>query len=382
MKQVILHMGLPKTGTTSIQTTFHRNRRVLDGAGFTYPAFQEIRRVASDHNSPFINLFSDHPENYVGNMRAGRSAAEQIERHTATMAEVLKSDRTIVFSGEDISSLSEAGLARMAAYFAEAGRELRPVIAARPPRQYLEGMAQTIIRAGSPRLLPEWHLKDRLSGRIQQIRKVLPQTEVYPFAALRTHPQGPAGFMADLLQPGLSAKLDYSRANERSSRQAVALVRQVNMVLPMWVNTPNRRLNPLRMPGDIRPLWGLPGESFRLTASEIAPRQDEIAAENAWLAENLGPDFCDPPGDMDAKDTPLVWTEAHAEALPKLLRKLPRRIAAAAASYFAGQPDMPPALAALPARYNMAGTRWQRYKRSGPGSNLLFAARAKLRKLR
>jgi len=370
LRRAILHLGFPKAGSSSIQATFYKNRRRLDAAGLRYGAFTEYGRGVRSHSSAFVNLFGDRPERYHANLKAGKTADQQRAKFAREMAENLAGTGPVVFSGEDISTLSEAGLARMAAHFAEAGWTLRPILIVRPPEAFLHSFAQTLIRQGATRLLPAGKLADRFSNRIVAIRAALPQTEIYPFQAAVDHPAGPPGFLADLIQPGLAERLAPERSNESVSAHAAALILHVNRLLPMYVETPERRISPLRQARDLHPLFAVPGARFRLPAERIDRLRPEIAAENAWLAQHLGPEFCDPPGDV--ADAPLVWGADQAAAVPPILRRLAPHLAAAAASYFedSGGADLPPRLAALPARYRAGGTLWQRYKRGGPGMAL------------
>lgn len=60
-KTLHLHIGSPKTGTTSIQQTFHKNREVLNKLGFHYPGSH-----ANHHFSFFISeaKYSDWPRQF------------------------------------------------------------------------------------------------------------------------------------------------------------------------------------------------------------------------------------------------------------------------------------------------------------------------------
>lgn len=68
--QAWLHIGMPKTGTTSIQRTLYRNRRALLALGYHYPDFQDpqhvalVRRIARESGSrvpqPMVGDCGDH----------------------------------------------------------------------------------------------------------------------------------------------------------------------------------------------------------------------------------------------------------------------------------------------------------------------------------
>src|ERR1700733_9939833 len=59
MRRLFIHLGLAKTGTTSLQNYFAQRRRELVALGFDYPTVGTTSRGIAHHNIPFELLGSD-----------------------------------------------------------------------------------------------------------------------------------------------------------------------------------------------------------------------------------------------------------------------------------------------------------------------------------
>ena len=79
-KTAVIHLGFPKSGSSSVQKTFALNRRALERAGWSYARFSEYGRDAINHSAIFANLFSQHSGELRANLRAGKSRASQVAR--------------------------------------------------------------------------------------------------------------------------------------------------------------------------------------------------------------------------------------------------------------------------------------------------------------
>jgi len=376
-KLAIIHLGFPKTGSSSVQKTYSLNRRVLAKAGWKYARFTQYGRDALNHSLPLMNLFAQHSKELRANLRAGENRRDQTARFSAELERNLASDLPLIFSGENISGMGVPALRAMKTTFEAAGRELRIIGFLRAPTEYAESLVQQLVKDGATDLGLGRPLERYLSHRIRRIRRIFPDAEFYPFDQVKIHTGGPPGFLADLLEPGLSEKLVEHRANERVSGNAVALLLHLNRALPVFPDDGAPQVNPLRLHGDARPLFRLSGGRFQLRSPELQGIAEQIAAENAWLRRHLGEAFCDagerPP------DRPLVWRAEQAGELRRILRRMPKHLRIAIAGYFRDRPDLPPELQALADRYRAGGNYFLRYLRGGPGIGQLEHAYRRLR---
>jgi len=104
-KTLILHIGLHKTGTSSIQATLAANRDLLYGRGLLFPAF-----LPANHSLFFYNAFSERAENYHANLRLGCSKDDIRKTADQQLAKLQKAiadfkGPTILLSGEDACTL-------------------------------------------------------------------------------------------------------------------------------------------------------------------------------------------------------------------------------------------------------------------------------------
>lgn len=107
-EQVFLHVGLPKTGTTSIQQSLLVNRHELQAGGVLIPKFERRRAEAETTNaSLFLNAV-------IGARMTSEKRNLILERNLAAFQRELSSRpgdmKTLALSGEAISMWSEAQL--------------------------------------------------------------------------------------------------------------------------------------------------------------------------------------------------------------------------------------------------------------------------------
>lgn len=115
-KHVIIHLGLHKTGTTSIQRTLRKNHNALLNNGIAYPQLTIATFKPANHSWPIINLVSDKPSLYHLNIR---HRIKQIEISTSNssnlneLQSLSSTSRTLLISAEGISNLDTPHLERL-----------------------------------------------------------------------------------------------------------------------------------------------------------------------------------------------------------------------------------------------------------------------------
>lgn len=102
--KIYLHIGLEKTGTTTIQRTFMRNKQYFESIGFRYPVFDGQENHVALYNYAKV-------ENVIDELRiyAGLKSAEDVVKFRADFKKDLLNrltgyDGTVVFSNEHLSS--------------------------------------------------------------------------------------------------------------------------------------------------------------------------------------------------------------------------------------------------------------------------------------
>lgn len=143
----ILHIGMHKTGSSSIQNTLAKQ---LPSSEFEY-----LKLGAEANHSTFIyNLFSDHPELYHCNIQQGLNKNQVIDNNTHNI-EVLKAALNstqadiIIISGEDISLLNENEICKLKDFLAKYCRSIQVIGYVRPPIAYMQSLYQQLVRGGN-----------------------------------------------------------------------------------------------------------------------------------------------------------------------------------------------------------------------------------------
>lgn len=107
-EQVFLHVGLPKTGTTSIQQSLLVNRHALQAEGILIPRFEEAGAESGTTNaSLFLNAVLGAPITHENRKLIHERNLVAFQRDMSSRPDDMK---TLILSGEAISMWSEAEL--------------------------------------------------------------------------------------------------------------------------------------------------------------------------------------------------------------------------------------------------------------------------------
>jgi hypothetical protein len=140
---VLIHAGMHKTGTTSIQNTLE---------GFSDARVEYIKWNNPNHSPLFALMCHTHPENYHLFKKRGWTRDDLMKRRAkaaATIRDTISSDsRTYVFSGEDISVAVPVHIENLRDVFADAQGGVQVLMYIRPPSSYLVSAFQTRLRVG------------------------------------------------------------------------------------------------------------------------------------------------------------------------------------------------------------------------------------------
>ena len=144
-KLCIVHIGMHKTGSTSIQEMLHQG----DNKNFSY--FKLDRK---NHGIPLFSLFTDVPENYHVHISMGLTK-RHVYRYNIEVDKMFREHlalhpehETFVISGEDICVLSERALKDFKNYLLMFFEQVRIVAYVRPPVSYMNSAFQQIVKEG------------------------------------------------------------------------------------------------------------------------------------------------------------------------------------------------------------------------------------------
>ncbi|MFN3210780.1 MAG: hypothetical protein ACE369_17610 [Roseovarius sp.] len=144
--RVIVHAGMHKTGSSSIQQTLHKHAF----PGITYAPWR-----TSNHSGQFVLLFHEEPEHHVGFQKNG-APADSLRKQRAEWLE--KFDRalgncsdTFVISAEAISAGHPSNVAaqrKMVAHLRKFTDDIELVVYVRPPAGYMQSAFQQKVKGG------------------------------------------------------------------------------------------------------------------------------------------------------------------------------------------------------------------------------------------
>lgn len=142
MKQAILHVGLHKTGTTSIQNSF----KDYDDGDTAY-----AKLGPPNHTTPFIALFQNNNvvDHWTNRGFSEKKVEDLINQHWLTLTKQLSRKHSrIIFSGEGISDLNTEQLFKLKNTFNEHQRDVVVFAMVREPLGMTASLFQQMVKGG------------------------------------------------------------------------------------------------------------------------------------------------------------------------------------------------------------------------------------------
>ncbi|MBE2240328.1 MAG: hypothetical protein IAE81_21255 [Caldilineaceae bacterium] len=289
MKQCILHVGMPKTGTSAIQESLYY--------GLADPAFRYIGLGQVNHAAAMAALFGDTPEKSHVHRRMGRSA-QQVAQYRVQLLHKL--DKHLATADADVQSILSAEYCwgmrgtqyeRIREFMAERGYTVRVIAYVRSWKEWLESCFQQRIKAGdlsSFQVSPANHSKIDYRERIETLESVFgsEHVQVYKYDP-STFPEG-CVVRHFCQQAGIHFDAGrIRRANDSLKLPAIQLLYAYRKFGPghgtgataaqdAWLN---QRLRELR------------GPALRFHSSTVEPVISNVLPQIPWLEQRLGLPF-------------------------------------------------------------------------------------------
>ena len=147
-RRFFIHIGMHKTGSSSIQESFFNSRERLLSRGINYLS------LAANHSGSMYTLFSEHAHAYRPNLRRGADTPEKAAiRREAIRGDLIrelegnKSAKFIV-SGEDLSRLRLAEVTRLRDTLLPHASGFTIIIYVREPYSFLSSAVQQRVQRG------------------------------------------------------------------------------------------------------------------------------------------------------------------------------------------------------------------------------------------
>src|SRR5690625_504853 len=297
MKTIILHIGAPKTGTTSIQVTLFSNRELLLQHGILYPSFSRGHKV---FDYPLFDCCESVVEDVATSWKEMiltkdssifNESASTIETLRTELAiyhdEISRTDAsTVIISSEAISLLKVDDASRLKNWFSQFGRVV-VVYYARELSSFISSISQQLGKGGwTNRSLAYERAIMRLLDPIPLWRDVVGKEN---FHVIKFEDAIREGVTDSLLRvaglPSLTQMgIKEERRNDGISADAVECFYQLNHVAPRGTAHRNKRL--------CRFLRKVPGGKYKapaLSNAEVEDYNKKVAALETLLATELYP---------------------------------------------------------------------------------------------
>ncbi|RUP83086.1 hypothetical protein C7Y69_03270 [Alteromonas sp. KS69] len=278
MKKIVLHVGMHKTASSSIQSTLANNLDLLDSQGAHFPIFKLGKRNIDNHSIPLYSLFCETPDKYHINVRFSVDIPAQHALYKEQLDTMLAKKDFIILSGEDVCILSESGLKSLKDYLTSFGHELEVHCVLRQPYSLLCSLIQQNIKGGLESL-NNIHIV-AISSMVEKLMLVFGDVRFHAFSKLKS---SSAGLVREFLS---LANIDTSNfriinSNEGIGDQTTRLLNYVNQRVPVFVDG---KLNSLRCGvHQFNSDFNCDNRKFYLTDSELSTVQKDLEDENKAL---------------------------------------------------------------------------------------------------
>ncbi len=323
MSACIIHYGMPKTGSSSIQNWLLRS--------LADPRFFNIDLGRSGSGNIIATTFRAHPEQHHRNLKRGLTSAEVQQESASTRAAfkhaLERADgRAALLSAELLANFSEAEFNGLCDFIRPHAADISAVGYVRSPRSFMESVFQQRLKSGADSFRPEQNYP-RYRERFEKFETVLGRERVayWMFA--------PASFPGGCVVQDFCRHLDIRcvtpavpRVNESLSLPAIRLLYAYRKYGPGF-GTGERALHENRLLKTR--LHELEGSPLRFHEALLHPVLDTRRADIEWMEERLQRPFME----MPIADHDAVQREAD------LLRFCPESIAWLARQLGCNTPD-------------------------------------------
>ena len=279
----IIHIGMHKTGSTSIQNSLH---------GFSDDRFLYAHLGDSpNHSLAIYSLFADSPERHhlhKANGRDGSAVQDYIAKVRIDLARAISivNGRTLLISGEDICVLQPKALEELCSYFRGHFDDLMICGYVRPPAGYISSGFQERVKGGqSDRVSPEqvYRNYEKIFGKFD---------EVFGRENVQLWKFEPKSFPGGCAVQDFCTRLEISfpverviRANESLSRQAVSLLYTYRRFCQ---KRGFRGIKGGESQRVVAMLADVQHDKFRFSPDIVRPVLETNRADIQWMEERLG----------------------------------------------------------------------------------------------
>lgn len=306
-KTLLLHAGMPKTGTTSIQNACHATRdEILRREGILYPAF------GPNHTNPICTLFMNNPAQHISNRMANRTSDQAIAEIRARYRDSLVADLErddwdrVLVSAEGIANLSQEELGNIRDFFAQYVDAFDVIYYVREPISYAASVMQQLLKGGAT--LGQLHRTPELPNYRGRIGNAIgafgaDNVRIRDFTSAA---KSDGGLVADFCRQmdmdddTIAVVMGASRLdNESLSLESARMLSQLNTLRPLFSGG---QRNVLRTGKETLSLEKIPGNKFALPAKVRHRIWQDTRDDVSWMNATFGTQLFDTPEPSEDDD--------------------------------------------------------------------------------
>jgi len=299
VSEIILHVGLHKTGTSSIQETLflNENNKILKNHGFLYP-----KNWVPNHSIPVYSAFCDNPEKYHANIKLGYNLSEIEEinkNYLIKLEKEIKENKLskLIISGEDISLLSIKNLYALKEYLKSISKsKIKIIFHVRNSLSLSISTIQEKIKSGevykSAFLKVNDKIKNIFKNDISKFSQVFGEKSIniFSFEDVIKHEFGPVGHFLSIVgfENEIIKEFNIVRSNESISLIGGDMLSFINERASMFVDG---KLNKNRTNGDFLFFLKINGIKYDISYNDKLKLLENSQEDVKWLKENWGIDY-------------------------------------------------------------------------------------------
>jgi hypothetical protein len=278
---------MPKTATTSMQMTLHKNKNILNANGYHKLEYlishRSFMNLMFEKKSKMITFFQDkgRNKNQVRDYRVKEKQFfyNQIRNLTA---------HTLIISSENIYLKSKKILRQLRKLLNKTLPNARLIVIVYVRRfdRFAASNYQQQVCGGYYNKESEYFLEFSYKRNIEKFSEVfgLDNLVVRCFDETCTN-EGPVIDFFEVIGLGdMKSELVQHKHNVGRSDKAIDLIKFINDMIPMYVDG---KLNVLRSKEDVLPLFKIRGDKFRFDEKYISRLNYHISNEYNWLEDNF-----------------------------------------------------------------------------------------------
>ncbi|GAB2718971.1 hypothetical protein [Halomonas garicola] len=281
MSRLVIHIGMPKTGSSSIQDTLFAKGRHVD--------FRYADLGVANQGGKLRSYFSTDPYEWPGHRAAGR-APDQVKAFNEAVGREVSAIKAQggqqVISGEDLYHLGEEGLRRLRDEFSRAFDRVEIIGYIRPPASFIASAFVQLVKNHGQSRLDLNKLWPRYRAKLEKFDQIFGREHVTlrPF----DHKKLADGDVVQDFFQFLGAPIDPTeirRVNESLSLEATAALFFFRQEGPCYQPYPGKASDNNRL---VNMLAGFGERKLRFADSLVRPILEREAADLEWIESRLG----------------------------------------------------------------------------------------------